>query len=131
LSTPFVNAAYIRIPAETVRQSMPDGEAHRLRLLAYWLPGDTLPNALPRPTRILGEGALRVGADFHLLARIIQNNEGTRLLEVSAQAYDMPRRTPAYLSLDPGLLGATYHLLARAHVAARAKRQSQSREGRN
>lgn len=130
LSNPFVNANFVAVPTEAVR-GIPDGKAHRLQLIDYHLPCDTLPNSLGRPTRILGEGVLRVGADFHLLARIVQNNEGTRLLEVLAQAYDMSRRAPANLSLDPGLLGATYHLLARAHVAARAKRHSQSREGRN
>lgn len=126
----FVNTAFVSVATEAVR-SIPDGKDHRLQLIDYHLPCDTLPNSLPRPTRILGEGALRVGTDFSLLARIVQNNEGTRLLEVSAQAYDVPRGVPTDLSLDPGLLGATYHLLARAHVAARAKRHSQSREGRN
>jgi len=131
LSTPFVNAAYIRIPAETVRQSMPDGEGRRLRLLAYWLPCDTLPNALPRPDRILGEGALRLGCDYLLLARVVQDAGGARSLEVAAKAYDAQCEAAVSLDMELPLLRAAYSLLGQAHIAARAHRFAQSRGGRN
>ena len=127
----FINADYVCVPAETVRQSMPDGEAHRLRLLPYWLPCDTLPNALPRPDCILGEGALKLGGDYFLLARVVQDAGGQRSLEVAAKAYDAQRKADVSLALELPLLRAAYSLLGQAHALAKARRYGESRGGRN
>ena len=71
----------------------------------------------------------RVGvAEYALFPAL---NPNGRPLELCPDGYDMTRRQAEQLAFSPALVKGIYDALARAHVAARAKRHSQSREGCN
>lgn len=119
-----------RYPLADVRR-LPTQTAHRLRLVHYDAPGDILPNGLRRPDTIIATGALRVGNDFHILARVRQDKDGARVLEVDAMAFDTLLSRPCALPFSDALLRGVYDELARAHVLAKARQHGCSVEGRN
>lgn len=107
----------------------PSAEAYRLNLLYYRLLPDILPNGLPRLQRVLGEGGLRLGADFHLLARVTKNARGELCLEIDRRADDLVTRKETTLTLGLPLVRAIRTLLFQAHISSLAQRYA--REARN
>ena len=119
-----------RLALDRVRALPVGGNSHRLECRAYHLPPDRNPNGLPRPARIASEAVLRLGGDFHILARVLRPEPAAPYCLEVVTTRDMAQGRDDCLTLDDGLLSAIYHALARRHTLEKARRHARG-EGRN
>jgi len=117
------------VPLAELR-GLPADPLNRVGVAEYALFPALNPNGRPRPERIVSAASVTLGGDYRVQARILSQPDGMTL-ELCPDGYDMTRRHAEQFAFSPALVKGIYDALARAHVAARAKRHSQSREGRN
>ena len=119
-------------PAPSLNEAghQPHGSNSRLVCEQYWSLPATLPNGLPRPTRLMADALLCIGGDFKVKARVFRPESGSSLhIELEQLAWDMVTNRQVIMPpYSAAIIHATYEALAFQQVLASARQSGRGQK---